>query len=201
SDFVRSLQRDARIAVSTTFTVIQGFDAYGRGNGNPGSISGLETPNRYTLQVHLSRVAGDLPYRFALPESAPIPPSPIDPSAQFSAATGHDSGYGPFLVASGPYMIAGSPQLDFSRPAAQHHQRDYQRAIQMNLAVPPFDDIHVRKAVNYILDKRALLDAHGGDLTGIVMTHYVVDSLEGGALSGYRPYATPNDMGSLELAM
>ena len=287
SDFVRSLQRDARIAVSTTFTVIQGFDAYARGNGNPGSISGLETPNRYTLQVHLSRVAGDLPYRFALPESAPIPPSPIDPSAQFGAATGHDSGYGPFLVASGPYMIAGSPQLDFSRPAAQqqpaggfqlahklvlvrnpswrqatdplrpayagqmqftmglsddeaaalvdsgqadlilrgspppqvepwliqkflanprlgtiqHHQRDYQRAIQMNLAVPPFDDIHVRKAVNYILDKRALLDAHGGDLTGIVMTHYVVDSLEGGALSGYRPYATPNDMGSLELAM
>ena len=80
------------------------------------------------------------------------------------------------------------------------NSRDFLRAISMNVAVPPFDDIHVRRAVNYILDKRALIEAHGGDLTGRVLTHYVPDSLENDALSAYDPYATPDEKGSLELA-
>ncbi len=79
-------------------------------------ISGLETPDPHTLVVHLTRPAGDLPYRFAMPFTAPIPPSPSDPSAPFGVATGHEGGYGRFLVSSGPYMIEGSQNLDFSRP-------------------------------------------------------------------------------------
>jgi len=70
----------------------------------------------------------------------------------------------------------------------------------MNLAVPPFDDIHVRKAVNYILNKRALLEAHGGDLTGGIMTHYILDSQENDALSSYDAFGTPDESGSLLLA-
>lgn len=31
-------------------------------------------------------------------------------------AEGHDNGYGPFLVSSGPYMLEGSKDLDFSLP-------------------------------------------------------------------------------------
>jgi len=270
-DFIRSLERDARLAHSTTYS----------------DISGLEAPDRYTLAVHLSHPAADLPDRFALPESGPIPPSPLDADAAYGVATGHDAGYGRFLASSGPYMIEGSPELDYAKPFAQQqalsgfqpghrlvlvrnpswrpdldplrpaylgrveftmgmsddeaanlldggqadlilhaspppqvmpwlvqkfaadrrlgqvevNQRDFQRAIEMNVAMPPFDDIHVRKAVNYILDKRALIDAHGGVRTGEIMSHYNIDSVESGALSGYRPYATPDDRGSLELAM
>src|SRR5260370_23693648 len=36
--------------------------------------------------------------------------------------------------------------------------RDASRYISIYLAVPPFDDIHVRKAVNYIINKRDLHD-------------------------------------------
>src|SRR6266516_6564760 len=38
--------------------------------------------------------------------------------------------------------------------------------ITMNLLTPPFDDIHVRKAVNYAIDKAALQKAWGGPIHG-----------------------------------
>ncbi|MFM8999466.1 MAG: ABC transporter substrate-binding protein [Actinomycetota bacterium] len=42
--------------------------------------------------------------------------------------------------------------------------------ITMNLLVPPFDDIHVRKAVNFIVDKAAMLQAAGGATSGQIAT-------------------------------
>ena len=286
-DFVRALERDARVENTGAdfFSPIAGFDDYRTRSAS--AISGLEVPDPYTLKVHLTEITGDLPYRFAISDTAPIPPLPGDTAADFGVATGHDTGYGRFLVASGPYMIEGSEALDFTaapdrqppvsgfrpgrsltlvrnpswnriadplRPAyvdrieitigasdddaadmidrgqadvilrgspppqvmpwladkiradprlgrVEVNSRDFLRAISMNVAVPPFDDIHVRRAVNYILDKRALIEAHGGDLTGRVLTHYVPDSLENDALSAYDPYATPDEKGSLELAM
>jgi len=280
-DFVRALERDARVGRSTAYSVIEGFDNAAAGRGTRTTIAGLQTPDAHTLVVHLTQITGDLPSRFALLESAPIPSSPIDPAAPYGVASGHDSGYGRFLVSSGPYMIEGSAGLDFSAPPGRQapvsglqpgrslvlvrnpswsaaddplrpayvtrmeftigvtnddaasmlddgridlilngtpppqvmpwlvdkfqadvhvHARDYQRAVEMNTAIPPFDDIHVRRAVNYILDKRALRDAHGGPMTGSVMTHYILDSLEGDALSGYDPYATPDEKGSILMA-
>jgi peptide/nickel transport system substrate-binding protein len=40
----------------------------------------------------------------------------------------------------------------------------------MNLLVPPFDDVHVRKAANLVMDKAALIQATGGPTTGDVAT-------------------------------
>jgi ABC-type transport system substrate-binding protein len=286
ADFIRALQREARVPKGQTwvYSVIEGFDQYR--DGKASTIAGLEAPDRYTLRVHLSEVAGDLADRFTLSNSAPIPPDPTEPGASYGAATGHDLGYGRFLIASGPYMIKGSPQLDFTvapdrqqpvtgftpgasltlvrnpswnrstdplRPAyldeirlsigmsrddaaslwesgqadliwlpspplqvqsslikkvqsrqvmgrIQVESRDVSRFISMNLAVPPFDDIHVRKAVNYVIDKRGLSDAYGGDLAAQIATHIAPDSLENEALAGYDPYFTPGNGGSLELA-
>jgi len=65
----------------------------------------------------------------------------------------------------------------------------------MNLAMPPFDDIHVRKAMNYILDKAGAIQLGGGPLTGVVAGHIFPDALINNTLKDYNPYATPNDGG------
>lgn len=73
-------------------------------------------------------------------------------------------------------------------------------SILMNLTVPPFDDVHVRKAVNLILDKASMQRAFGGDLAGPIATGYIPPYILGGALEGWDPFATPGSAGSLELA-
>src|SRR4029450_10954255 len=85
-------------------------------DGRASTIGGLEMPDPYTLRVHLTEITNDLGYRFALPATAPTPPSPADSSARFGAAEGHDDGYGRFLASSGPYMIEGAQELDPSLP-------------------------------------------------------------------------------------
>jgi peptide/nickel transport system substrate-binding protein len=72
--------------------------------------------------------------------------------------------------------------------------------ITMNLTQPPFDDIHVRKAMNFIIDKAALQKAWGGPIPGSIATHIVPPVLYNGGLAEYDPYATPNSAGSLKLA-
>ncbi|MCA1831817.1 MAG: ABC transporter substrate-binding protein [Actinomycetota bacterium] len=277
-DFVRALKRTARLGQppvgnATIYSVIQGFDDYAKTSSAP-AISGLETPDPHTLVVHITKVSGDLGNRFALAATAPIPPSPGDPSAPFGVATGHDDGYGRFLAATGPYMIEGADTISYSAPpkdqkpaaglalgkslrlvrnpswkaetdplriayaqeivltfsdsitatlkavedgAADVHfiqapltpdlaavarkfeanprlghvyvsKRDSLRFVAMNLALPPFDDVHVRKAFNYIVDRKALVDATGGVLAGDPIGHLVLDSLENNLLVSYNPY-------------
>jgi peptide/nickel transport system substrate-binding protein len=62
------------------------------------------------------------------------------------------------------------------------------RYISMNLARPPFDDVHVRRAVNFIVDKSAFVHELGGALAGLPATHVVLDSLEENRLVNYDPY-------------
>ena len=74
------------------------------------------------------------------------------------------------------------------------------RYLAMNLAIPPFDDIHVRKAISYIVDKDGLRRARGGPVTGEIAGHNIPDTLENDQLKGFDPYATPNEAGSLTKA-
>src|SRR5262249_46363191 len=242
-------------------------------DGKAKTISGLSTPDPQTLVVKLTEPQGDLGFRFALPATAPIPPSPSDPNAMLGVATGHDDDYGRFLVASGPYMFKGSDALDFSQPASkqtpvagyvpnksydivrnpswdassdslrkayvdefqtqlggenavldqkvQANEADFvldstapdPQFIQkfettpdlksrihvdqtqgnyyatMNLGTPPFDDIHVRKAVNYAIDKDGLRRIGGGPVTGEIAGHFLPHSLINNDLANYDPYA------------
>jgi peptide/nickel transport system substrate-binding protein len=211
--------------------------------------------------------------------AAPIPPNPSDPKAQFGVATGHDDSYGPFLVASGPYMFDGSPDLDFSvAPEDQEPVSGYRTArsmllvrnpswaqddlrkayvdevdvsiqpgapagpleksviadefdtefangvqpdtlqtfqsdpdlqdqifynpsygnyfLSMNLAVPPFDDIAVRKAVNYAVNKEGWRRFSGGEASGTIANHFTPDTLLGNQLADYNPYPTPDNAGA-----
>jgi peptide/nickel transport system substrate-binding protein len=85
---------------------------------------------------------------------------------------------------------------------SQFHQNSGDRTwyIVMNLTQPPFDDIHVRKAMNYLMDKPALVQAWGGPTYGKVAHHIVPDTLFNNQLSEYDPYATPGDRGSVAKA-
>ncbi len=70
--------------------------------------------------------------------------------------------------------------------------------ITMNLAVPPFDDIHVRRALNYVVDKKALVDLLWPDSQ--IQKHAIPDAFENGLLTDYDPFATPDAAGSLDRA-
>ena len=72
--------------------------------------------------------------------------------------------------------------------------------LTMNLARPPFDDIHVRKAMNWITDKAALQEAWGGTIAGSIATHIVPPILYDGGLAKYDPYSTPDQAGDLAKA-
>ena len=68
--------------------------------------------------------------------------------------------------------------------------------ITMNWATPPFDDVHVRKAVNWVIDKAAILQAWGGTTFGEIATHNIPPIVLGGKLTAeYNPYATPDNKG------
>lgn len=298
SDFVRSFERLLDPAVTGVVfgsywaglypDVIQGGRAYA--DGDASSITGLEAPDDHTLRVSLTAPNGDFGYLVAMWPTAPIPPNPSDPAAHYGAAQGHNGDYGGFWVSSGPYMLAGSDDLDFTvppiqqlpvsgitadavtlvrnpswdpaaddlRPAAvdsmvftpmdgnvpprvlEKHVRsavedgdldvvlDWEAApavvdyredptlrdrlavaptdsmyyVGINLALPPFDDVHMRRALNLVLDKAAIVKGYQelfGD-TGVVLDHGGLDGLEGNILAGYDPYPTPGHHGNLSRA-
>jgi peptide/nickel transport system substrate-binding protein len=69
--------------------------------------------------------------------------------------------------------------------------------LTMNLTQPPFDDIHVRKAMNYIMDKQSLRKAWGGPVLGSIATHIAPPVMYNNGLAEYDPYSTPNESGDL----
>jgi peptide/nickel transport system substrate-binding protein len=283
-DIIRALARDADPNASVGgypayYEVIKGFTDVEDGKAD--LPSGMVATDPYTLEVHLTEPAGDLGYRFAMGATAPIPP---EGDAVLGAADGHTRDYGRFLVATGPYQIAGSADLDFSVPAKQQapvsgyqvgkslelernpnydpstdglrpaypdaietsiggdnndlynkiaageldtvvdgivppeklkeysttpelqdrlhvYPSDGVRYLSFNVAQPPFDDVNVRKAVNYAIDKAGMRQLRGGETTGDIAGHIMVNSLLNNQLVDYDPYATPNSQGDLNLAM
>ena len=77
---------------------------------------------------------------------------------------------------------------------------DAVRYVSFNLAVPPFDDVHVRKAFNWVFDKQGFRQLRGGPTTGELAGHIFVDTLENNLLQTYDPYATANGSGDVQKA-
>jgi peptide/nickel transport system substrate-binding protein len=73
-------------------------------------------------------------------------------------------------------------------------------SVTMNLDVAPFTNIHVRKAVAWILDKSAMLRSLGGASHYTIATHIMTPTLPGGLPASYDPYKTPGESGSLAKA-
>jgi peptide/nickel transport system substrate-binding protein len=72
--------------------------------------------------------------------------------------------------------------------------------VTMNLDVPPFTNVHVRKAVAWVLNKSAMLRALGGTSHYQIATHIMPDTLPGGLPASYDPYQTPGEAGDLAKA-
>ena len=74
--------------------------------------------------------------------------------------------------------------------------------ITMNLTQPPFDDIHVRKAANLVLDKAGIQRIWGGELSGEIATHILPPELTEGhpTAEEYDPYPSEGYAGDVEAA-
>jgi peptide/nickel transport system substrate-binding protein len=85
----------------------------------------------------------------------------------------------------------GSPQL---------HTNDGDRTwyLTMNTTQAPFDDLHVRRALNFVVNREALRKAWGGASAGAIATHISPDAIIGNKLKGYAPYG--NGTGDLAKA-
>jgi peptide/nickel transport system substrate-binding protein len=82
----------------------------------------------------------------------------------------------------------------FSQPAMRVQY------MTMNLAVPPFDDVHVRRAVNLVIDRAAAARAVGEarESSAVVAHHALPDGVENALLRTYDPYPSSGDGGDLE---
>jgi peptide/nickel transport system substrate-binding protein len=60
--------------------------------------------------------------------------------------------------------------------------------LTMNTTQPPFDDVHVRRAANFVMDRVGLRKAWGGAAAGAVATHIAPDAILNNKLKGYAPY-------------
>ena len=86
------------------------------------------------------------------------------------------------------------------KPNLRVFESDNVSYLEMNILEPPFDDVHVRKAMNLAIDKQGLRTLLGGELKGDLTGHIMPNSLEGQLLVDYDPYATPESAGDPEAA-
>ena len=93
------------------------------------------------------------------------------------------------------YATTPSLKQDFHQ-----NQGDRTWYLSMNLTQAPFDDLHVREAVNWIVNKVALIQAWGGPVLGTVANHIAPDTIFNNQLADYAPYSTPGNTGSLAKA-
>ncbi len=104
-----------------------------------------------------------------------------------------------------------TPPASIIAPAAANPQEknlvkvngaDATEYISMNLTQAPFDDIHVRKAVNLIMDTAGLQQAEGGPLYGQIATHIVPNTMYDNdpSFTGNDPYGTSSPAAALAAA-
>ncbi len=109
-------------------------------------------------------------------------------------------------ISSGAAPQAPPEQIDryqadpVLRDRLKFNERDFVRIINMNVAVPPLDDVNVRRAISFAVDKAGLRDLQAGPAAGEIAGHLLFNSLEAGLLRDYDAYPTPGGRGDIERA-
>ncbi len=243
------------------YTNIKGMSAFSAGEAKV--ISGIKTPDLSTISFTLNKPQGDFLLTLGMPATGPQP-------QEVASCFTKPFEYGRYVIASGPYMIAGSDKLnasscdtikasggisgfdgekvlDLVRNPAYNPATDSKAArenypdeftftvnsnaddiyakvgrgdieeeiagetpsvlrqykgspqlktndgdrtwyLTMNLTQAPFDDVHVRRAVNFVVNREALRKAWGGASAGAIATHIAPDAILNNKLKGYAPY-------------
>ena len=102
-----------------------------------------------------------------------------------------DGSYGDSPPATVEQKYATNPDLKSSLHADAADRTWY---FTINPLTPPFDDIHVRKAVNYIMDKAGLVKAFGGSLRAVPATTIEPPTVNP-ATATYNPYPSTDNAG------
>jgi len=102
-----------------------------------------------------------------------------------------DGSYGDAPPVTVEQKYATNPDLSSDLHADEADRTWY---FTINPLAPPFDDIHVRKAVNYIIDKAGLVKAYGGSLRAVPATTIEPPSVNP-ATADYDPYASADFAG------
>jgi peptide/nickel transport system substrate-binding protein len=255
---------------SAYFGVIQGAPTK-IGNTVP-NISGIQTPDKYTIVFKLAKPSGIFVSALQEPLTAPVPK---EYASKYDKGT--QSSYGDHEVATGPYMVQnnasgkitgytpgkqivlvrnpnwnpktswrpayadkivfkegfdpsvatkqilsgqGDVNGDFPPPAAdlksisqnssQKSQLEFtptpgSRFVALNTSKPPFNNVNVRKAVAFVLDKNAMRLTRGGPIDGKIATHFISPDFGSHGFNqagGYTfdPFATPNNSGDVKKA-
>ena len=105
------------------------------------------------------------------------------------------------IASEPPEVLREYSQDEELQPFLHVNAGDRTWYITMNLTQPPFDDIHVRKATNFVMDKEGLRRAWGGPLFGEIANHIVPDVMLNDTLADYVPYPSEGDAGDVEAAM
>lgn len=254
------------------YSTIEGIDpATGKMERGADSISGVSTPDDYTIVFRLREEKGDFLHLLAFPSLTPTPPGVMD---------AHGEDYARYVVSTGPYMVKGADaqstenakplsgyvpgrslslvrnpswdratddvrqanpdaieftfgdtdssiarkvtngELDlmYVAQAPPDILRQYQtdpnlrdrlhvnpkvsvRIATLNVGVKPLDDVHVRRAINFIVSREDVRRADGGEATGELAYHRFAPNTIGGELTDYDEYASASPEEALEKAL
>jgi len=108
-----------------------------------------------------------------------------------------DGSYGSTPPAQLLQQYSTDPKL---KPLLHANSGDRTWYVFMNLLVPPFDDLHVRKAVSLVMPKAEMLKAAGGSFSGTIATHIFPPTLLKFPDASYDPYPSADHNGDLTAA-
>ena len=278
ADVKYAIERSFSVSVTNGYVNLYFADIVGspaKPPKTPKPISGIQTPNKYTIVFKLKRPGTTVASALVMTNTAPIPK---EYAAKYDSKTSTD--YGFHQVASGPYMFEADSsgnikgrgytpgrQIRLVRnpnwSAKTDHRPAFVDVIEvkqgftdtavgvrqilngtadgagdyatipgailrqvttsprykdnwyswangigyhgLNTTKKPFDDVNVRRAANYVMDKNALRLVAGGPITGEIATHILGPEFKGkgfeaaGGLA-FNPYRSKNHAGDVNKA-
>ena len=163
-----------------------------RGNGYP-LVTLVRNP-RYDTRTDSVKARESNPDRFVF-VVVPGHPAAAQVYKRLTAGELEDA-----ILSSSPKVIGRYAEAARRRGQLRVNQMDWLFYLSFNLTQPPFDDVHVRRALSFLVGREELRNAWGGPQAGPIARHLIPDSLLGDRLKGFDPLPTPGDHGSLTKA-